>query len=201
MVLRMEEVVAQPPRGGQPEQPGLPRVPEYAWAWLQRSRPVLSEIAVRLTGAGPTSGFVQDLRRLFRDDAFSRDVVLGAIVDIAFRGRVPGTRPPGASWDRGLVWWAAAATGRRPADFDRSPAAAARERRLFDPDDPDDHEAASVGPPGAGLHASRVPRRTPSGDRAELVWRLRALLRTAEGGAVPVAALQELLADLEGGAP
>ncbi|HEY8339943.1 MAG TPA: hypothetical protein VIK95_08755, partial [Egibacteraceae bacterium] len=82
----------------------FPRVPAHAWAWLQRSRPVLAEIAERLTGGPPGPGFVDALRRQVDADPFVRDVVVGVIAEVAFGGRVPERRPPGASWDRGLTW-------------------------------------------------------------------------------------------------
>src|SRR3712207_7917472 len=51
----------QPKPAGEPRAE-FPRVPAYAWSWLQRSRPVLAEAARRLTGGPPPPGFVDSLR-------------------------------------------------------------------------------------------------------------------------------------------
>ncbi|MDP8969859.1 MAG: hypothetical protein M3N52_05075, partial [Actinomycetota bacterium] len=110
----------------------FPRVPAYAWAWLQRSRPVLHEAARRLTGGPPSARFVADLRERFNRDPFTREILIGVITDVAFRGRVPERRPPGASWDRGLTWWAAVIAGATPSEFERrSRGQPAGQRQLF----------------------------------------------------------------------
>lgn len=108
------------------------RPPAHAWSWLQRSRPVLAESAERLTGASPHVSFVDDLREQYPRDPLVRTVLLDVIADVAFNGRVPPRRPPGASWDRGLIWWAAALAGTTPADYDRPPGSAPTQRTLFD---------------------------------------------------------------------
>lgn len=87
------------------------RVPAFAWSWLQRSRPVLAEAAQRLTGEPAGDGFVEWLRGEVEREPFAWDVLLHVVADVAFRGRVPDRRPPGATWDRGLTWWAATLAG------------------------------------------------------------------------------------------
>lgn len=167
--------------------PTFPRVPAYAWAWLQRSRPVLAEVARRLTGAPPTGGFVEHLQERFGQDAFTRDVVIGAIADIAFNGRIPRHRPVGASWDRGLTWWAAAIAGVTPEQFDAALPPVVQ-TRLFGVEDR---------PPSTPRRRTGSPR-SASGERAALIAALRELLRTAEGDMVPSSAIIELLRQLEG---
>ena len=108
------------------------RPPQYAWSWLQRSRPVLNEAAFRLTGEAPHGRFVEDLAERFQEDAFTRDVLIGTIADVAFAGRVPARRPAGASWDRGLVWWAATLAGTTTAEFERSRERPPEQVALFD---------------------------------------------------------------------
>lgn len=161
-------------------------MPNYAWSWLQRSRPVLAEAARRLEGRPPPPGFVDRLRDDFATDAFTRDVLIDVIADVAFNGRVPRHRPPGASWDRGLTWWAATIAGTTPAEFDARPAPAAQSRLFAD------DEA-----PGA---AGRPSQRADAGarERAAVVAALRDLVRTADGGRVPVAAVEALIQQLEG---
>jgi hypothetical protein len=92
-------------------------VPAYAWDWLQRSRPVVERLADVLTGQRPRAGFVDAVRRSYAEDPLVRDAVHSVVSDVAFRGRVPPRRPPGASWDRGLVWWAATLAGRAPDEY------------------------------------------------------------------------------------
>lgn len=179
----------------------FPRVPGYAWAWFQRSRPVVSEAARRLTGTEPAPGFVDELRSAFEADAFTRDVVIGVVADVAFAGRAPARRPPGASWDRGLTWWAAALAGTSPREFEaRSEVRGGRQEPLFDP-------PGGSGPAGrselsaSGLqqHArDRAGRRAhPSPERAALADALRSLLETAQGDQVPAAAIRQLLEHLD----
>lgn len=163
----------------------FPRVPSYAWSWLQRSRPVLGEVSQRLTGGPPPAGFVETLGERFAADPFTRDVVVGAIADKAFNGRIPLFRPAGVSWDRGLSWWAAAIAGITPQEFDAGPVDAVQSR-LF---------GLEAKPP---RRAPVTPtRRTAASERAAIAGALRDLLRTSEGDAVPVAAVRQLLAYLE----
>jgi hypothetical protein len=179
----------------------FPRVPGYAWTWFQRSRPVVMEAAERLTGAPPGPGFVDDLRAAFEQDAFTRDVVIGVVADVAFGGRAPERRPPGASWDRGLTWWAAALAGTTPGEFEsRAGAPAASQHRLFDtggaerPPDPQRLQETA---------RQRVaPRVARSPERAALAAALRELLATAASDQIPASAVRQLLAQLEdGGTP
>lgn len=160
----------------------FPRVPAYAWSWLQRSRPVVAEVSRRLTGGPPTPGFVVDLQERFAQDPFTRDVVVAVIAEVAFKGRIPRRRPAGASWDRGLTWWAAAIAGTSPAQFEAR-AGAAEQSRLFPV------EAGAPRPaPGRG--------RGPTAERAALIAALRELVRTSDGRSVPVAAIQRLIEQL-----
>lgn len=154
-----------------------PRVPGYAWDWLQRSRPIVEALAVVLTGRSPGPGFVQAVRRSFATDELVRDAVLGVVADVAFRGRVPASRPPGASWDRGLVWWAATLAGRSVADYEEQ-GQAVDQPRLFG------EQAAS----GAGS------------ERRLLVQALRELLLHSAGDQIPATAVRQLIARLEEGA-
>lgn len=172
-------------------------MPGYAWTWLQRSRPVVVEAARRLTGSAPTAGFVDDLRTAFEEDPFTRDVLVGVVADVAFGGRAPAHRPPRASWDRGLTWWAAALAGTTPAEFEgRSAAPAASQRRLF--------EAEQPGGGGGGAEEirrgarARVAADGPrSSERAALASALRDLLASSDGDQVPASALRQLIAQLE----
>lgn len=169
----------------------LSKVPAYAWAWLQRSRPVLAEAARRLTGAAPGPGFADDLRRRWDGDPFVQGVVLDVIADVAFRGRVPATRPAGASWDRGLTWWASLLAGTTPQAYD-SPPAPPGQRPLFG-----DGRDAAADRPTPGSAPAPAPL-AGSHERRALARALRDLLRTADGEHVPAAAVRRLLADLEG---
>lgn len=173
-----------------PDPSHLPPVPGYAWGWLQRSRPVLAEVARRLTGQPPSPGFVEDLRARVETDPFTRDVLVDVIAEVAFGGRVPSRRPPGVSWDRGLAWWAAALAGVAPAAFDRPAVEPPLQTPLFDPGAP----AATPAP------VSRRPRPSSSAarERQALVLALRELLRTNEGGVIPASAVRQLLTKLEG---
>lgn len=165
----------------------FPRVPGYAWSWLQRSRPVLAEAALQLTGGPPPAGFVDTLRKRFGVDPFIRDIVVSVIAEVAFSGRIPRFRPAGVSWDRGLSWWAAAIAGIPPETFDKGPTDGVQSR-LFTVDEQ----------PSARRTAPRAsPARTAGGERAALARALRDLLRAAEGDAVPAAAVRQLLASLE----
>ncbi len=183
----------------------FPRVPAYAWAWLQRSRPVVTEAAQRLTGSAPGAGFVEDLRRRFATDAFTRDILIGVIADVAFGGRLPTHRPLGASWDRGLTWWAAAIAGTTPGEFEARTETQATQRRLFDAEEP--QAAASMEAGGAALmqpravaHLALQPADSVvSVERRMLVAALRELLAGADGDQVPASAVRQLLAALESG--
>lgn len=163
----------------------FPRVPAYAWSWLQRSRPVLAEVARRLTGGPPPAGFVDTLTERFAADPFTRDVVVATIADVAFNGRIPRYRPAGVSWDRGLSWWAAAIAGISPQAFEAGPTDAVQSR-LFGVEDR---------PPPRPAPASA--RRTAASERAAMAGALRDLLRTTPGDSVPVSAIRQLLASLE----
>ncbi len=179
----------------------FPPVPAYAWAWLQRSRPVLVEAADRLTGAPPTAGFLDDLRDRFETDPFTCDVLVDVIAEIAFGGRVPATRPGGVTWDRGLIWWAAALSGTTPAAFEaQSVAAPAPQAALFDTG-----PAAGGAAPGR-RRAAVVP--AESGDagrssplaqreRRALADALRQLLRASDGDQVSASAIRQLVAQLD----
>jgi hypothetical protein len=187
--------VAQPESAARP----FPRIPGYAWTWLQRTRPVVNELAARLTGGPPPAGFVDDLRGHVEADPFVRDVLVDTVADVAFGGRVPRRRPPGAAWDRGLTWWAAALAGTAPAAFEaRSGPPVAAQHRLFD---------TVAGPAdatrGAGAGAERIEataRRAARGvspERAALAAALRELLATAGSDQVPASAIRQLLVELE----
>lgn len=178
------------------------RPPPHAWAWLQRSRPVLAEVAERLTGGPPPSGFVDDLRARYEEDAFTRDILIGTIADVAFGGRVPERRPPGTSWDRGLIWWAAALAGVTPAEFEGRGVASAEQRPLFEGERdgrdaaPDPAARVAAADPAARDRAvARLAQRSP--ERAALIARLRDLLAQADGDQVPASAVRGLLAELE----
>ena len=148
-------------------------VPAYAWDWLQRSRPVVERLADVLTGQRPRSGFVDAVRRSYAADPLVRDAVHDVVADVAFRGRVPTSRPPGASWDRGLVWWAATLAGRSPDDFAAT---------VVEVDQP-------------ALFADPGP--TADGERAALIGALRDLLAQRTGDQIPASAVRQLLAHLE----
>jgi hypothetical protein len=150
--------------------------PTYAWAWLQRSRPVVERLADVLTGRPPRAGFVDAVRRSYVEDPLVRDAVHGVVAEIAFRGRVPQRRPPGTSWDRGLVWWAATLAGRTPEEY-TAPPAAVEQPALF----------AEVDAAAAGS------------ERAALIAALEDLLAQRSGDQVPAAAVQQLLAHLRRG--
>ena len=155
----------------------FPRVPGYAWDWLQRSRPVVEALAEVLTGRPPRPGFVQAVRRSFTTDELVRDAVLGVVADVAFRGRVPTSRPPGASWDRGLVWWAATLAGRSVADYEEH-SRRVEQPRLFG-------EQALAG---------------PGSERRAVIQALRELLLHGDGDQIPAAAVRQLISKLEEGA-
>lgn len=183
----------------------FPRVPAYAWTWFQRSRPVVVEAARRLTGAAPAAGFVEELREAFEEDPFTRDVVVGVVADVAFAGRVPLRRPRGASWHRGLTWWAAALAGVTPSEFEaRSTAPMAAQRPLFDPESPGGSPAgAAVDDVATGTAIrqgarARVAADGPrSSERAALAAALGELLAATDGDQVPATAIRQLIAQLQ----
>jgi hypothetical protein len=168
-------------------------VPAYAWSWLQRSRPVLSEAADRLTGGPPAPDFLDELKRTFRADPFVRDVLIGVIADVAFNGRIPTARPPGVQWDRGLIWWAAAIAGVPPAAFEAAGRDDATQRQLFDVD-------------GGEARAARAqtviaPARRMTPEQARIAAALRQLLTAADGDRIPASAVRQLIDQLEAGTP
>lgn len=172
----------------------LPKVPAHAWAWLQRSRPVLDEVARQLTGQAPTAAFLERLRAQLATDPFVADVVVGVVADVAFRGRLPTRRPAGTTWDRGLTWWAATIAGTTPQEFEaRSRSSLGSQRPLFDA--PPGGDAPELPPTPA---VAAVPRRPPAPGRAAVAAVLRDLLGAAEGGQIPVAAVRQLLVEVEG---
>lgn len=179
----------------QSSSPRLPRVPAYAWAWLQRSRPVLDEVARRLTGQPATARFLDELREQAATDAFVADVLIGSVADVAFNGRVPTRRPPGTAWDRGLTWWAAVVSGTTPAEFEaRSGPPPTSQHPLFGTP-----PATSRPPePSRTPPVAVVPRPGLSGERGALAAALRQLLAAADGDQVPASAVRQLLAELEG---
>ena len=194
--------MAEPQPGGDPAPGRAPRVPAHAWAWLQRSRPVLAEVSAQLYGAPPDAGTLDRLRRDHADDPFVRDVVARVVCDVAFGGRVPRRRPPGATWDRGLVWWAAHLAGSTPEGFEAratpphveqatlfaEPAAARPQRRASESDRTGGGVARGLaGSPTTGLI-----------DRAAVATALREVLAAGDGEQVPAAALRQLLVQLEG---
>lgn len=156
-----------------PEPVELPAVPAHAWDWLQRSRPVVERLADVLTGQPPRPGFVQAVRRSFAEDPLVRDAVCSVIATVAFRDRVPTSRPAGVSWDRGLVWWAAMLAGRTPEDYAR-PVAAVEQPALFAPE----------------------PAAAPT-ERQVVIAALRDLLAHRTGDQVPAAAVRQLIHELE----
>lgn len=165
----------------------FPRVPAYAWSWLQRSRPVLAEVARRLDGGPPGSGFVEALQERFAEDAFTRDVLISVIADVAFNGRIPRSRPPGVSWDRGLTWWAATLAGTTPDAFEAN-APPVVQSRLFGIEEP---------PPRRRPPPPAPQARRGGADRAVVVAALRDLLAAEQDGFIPASAVRALLEQLQ----
>lgn len=162
---------------------GFPRVPAYAWSWLQRSRPVLAEASRRLNGEPPGPGFVESLQERFAEDAFTRDVLVSVIADVAFNGRIPRSRPPGASWDRGLTWWAATLAGTTPDAFEANGPSVVQSR-LF-----------GIEEPAPRRRSPPAPRRSAS-ERAMVIAALRDLLAAEQDGFIPAGAVRALLEQL-----
>ena len=158
-----------------PDRGGAPRVPGYAWDWLQRSRPIVEALASVLTGKPPRPGFVEAVRRSFAEDPLVRDAVFSVVADVAFRGRVPSSRPPGASWDRGLVWWAATLVGRSVAEYEDDGRVVDQPQLFSDP---------ACSPQAL--------------DRDALIRALRELLAQSHGDQVPASAVRQFIARLEG---
>lgn len=176
---------------------GFPRPPAHAWRWLQRSRPVLRAVADRLTGGPPPPDFVDELRRAFETDPFTRTIVVDVIAEVAFGGRVPRRQPAGASWDRGLRWWAATLAGVDVADFDGP--ATAQQPDLFGADRSDPQPATVQAQALAEAARRQTPRTTP--ERIALARTLRSLLDASEGDQIPASAVRQLIAELEGHDP
>lgn len=183
----------------------LPPVPGYAWAWLQRSRPVLTEVAQRLTGGPPSTAFWDDLRDRFVADAFTRQIVADVVVEVAFGGAVPPRRPPGASWDRGLTWWGATLVGCTPGEYSATTDHSAQTVLFEAPparSRPGAVRPARVSSEGAPRQPNdprptAAPESTPAVvDRAAVVAALRALLDVADGGLVPADSLRQVIAQL-----
>lgn len=170
----------------------LPTVPAYAWAWLQRSRPILDEVARRLTGGPATPAFVEGLPHAFASDPFTCDVVVDIIAEVAFSGRIPARRPAHASWDRGLTWWAATLAGTTPAEYAAASATPHGQQTALFETAPSATPArpARTEPPAAALPPV-------SRERRALADTLRELVRQSDGGQVPVAALRQLVAQLD----
>lgn len=181
------------PAAGTPAGADVPRPPAYAWAWLQRSRPVVAEAARRLLGGPGPQGFVDDLRAAFDDDPFVRSVLTDVVATVAFSGRVPQRRPAGVSWDRGLTWWAAALAGTTPAEYEARSCPEFTQRQLFPP------EPAAARPSSRPRAGSRRPAASASRERAALAAALRELLAVADGDDVPASAVRQLLSQLEAG--
>ena len=154
-----------------PRPPDALRVPRYAWDWLQRSRPVVERLAEVLTGQQPRAGFVHAVRRSYASDPLVRDAVHAVIAEVAFRGRVPPRRPRGASWDRGLTWWAAALVGCPPGEYSAA--------------SPPVEQPALFGAP------------TAPDERTALIAALWDLLAHRTGDHVPASAIRDLIAHLE----
>lgn len=167
----------------------FPRVPAYAWSWLQRSRPVVAEVSRRLDGGPPGPGFVEQLRERFAEDAFTRDVLVSVIADVAFKGRIPRHRPAGVSWDRGLTWWAATLAGTTPDAFEATGPDVVQSR-LFGVEERE---------PAPRRRSAGGGRRSGSSERAMVVAALRELLGTAQDGSIPAAAVRSLVDQLDTG--
>ena len=173
-----------------PSPAARPRVPAHAWTWLQRSRPVLAEVASQLYGS--TEGHVLDrLKADYAEDPFVQDLVARVVCDVAFNGRVPERRPAGARWDRGLTWWAAHLAGVSTKEFDaRSEGSSPPQARLFGPQPPPDGPATEPPP---------VRKRRPlvSVERRAMIQALRDILASGDGNTVPADAVRALLQSLE----
>ncbi len=165
-----------------------PRVPAHAWTWLQRSRPVLAEIARQLYGTTPDPGLLERLKQDYATDLFVQDLVARVVCEVAFNDRVPDRRPPGARWDRGLTWWAAHLAGVSVQEFEaRSQADAGQQAPLFGP----------LPEPPPSPPPPRVRTRPVSLERRALVRALKELLAAGDGEQVPASAIRQLIAQLQ----
>lgn len=177
----------------------VPRPPAYAWAWLQRSRPVVQALSERLTGGPPSPQFVDELRAAFPEDPFVHAVVIDTIAEVAFAGRIPRRRPAGVQWDRGLSWWAATLSGVSRQVFERSVPVSAEQVELFPTGRRRDVAADETETPPVPPERSATPRPSPvvTLERRRVANALRALLQASDGDAVPASAVRQLLHDLE----
>lgn len=177
-----------------PVSPRFPRIPAHAWAWLQRSRPVLDEVSRRLTGQPPTPAFLDSLHTGLATDPFVQDVVIGVVAEVAFHGRLPTRRPLGTAWDRGLTWWAATIAGTTVQEFEaRSVPQQPTQHLLFEPE-----AGQQVAAVARTQSVATVPRGPTTSGRAALAAVLHQLLDAADGDQIPAAAVRQLLADIEG---
>lgn len=175
-----------------PSSGAAPRVPAHAWTWLQRSRSVLAEIAAQLYGTPGDQATLERLRADYAADAFVQDLVARVVCDVAFKGRVPQRRPPGARWDRGLTWWGAHLAGVGVAEFEaRSSGSEPPQEVLFGPP-----PATPEPPPTTPTPTRRRP--LVSIERRAMIQALRDVLASGDGETVPVQAVTALIRQLEG---
>ncbi|CAN5218274.1 hypothetical protein BH23ACT9_BH23ACT9_11110 [soil metagenome] len=173
-----------------PSSGGAPRVPAHAWTWLQRSRPVLTEIAGQLYGTPADQVILEKLQADYAEDPFVQDLVARIVCDVAFNGRVPDRRPATARWDRGLTWWAAHLAGVGLQEFEaRSGGADPPQEVLFGP-------APAPPPPPAPAPTRRRP--LVSVERRAMIQALRDVLASGDGDQVPAEAVRALIRQLEG---
>lgn len=167
------------------------RVPAHAWAWLQRSRSVLGEIAQQLYGIDADQSVMEKLKTDYYGDPFVQDLVARIVCDVAFNGRVPERRPAGTRWDRGLTWWAAHLAGVSPQEFEaRAQATPPPQPALFGP---------SPQAPAPPARPSGPTRRKPlvSVERRAIVQALRDILAAGDADTVPADAVRALIAELQ----
>lgn len=169
-------------------------MPTHAWQWLQRSRPVLTELVSQLYGSGTDGPVLERLKSDYAEDPFVQDLAARVVCDVAFNGRVPDRRPAGARWDRGLTWWAAHLAGVSVKDFDaRSTPSEPPQERLFGTPAPTTRPAPAPAP----------TRRRPlvSVERRAMIQALKDILAAGDGERVPADAVRALLESLEGEEP